>query len=66
MLRKELCSIALSILWPSDEELAHTMIPATSNCTGNKYLSQIDLDTGGEPSTRFPPERLVELIYMFS
>ena len=36
MLRKELCSIALSILWPLDEDLAYTMISATSKCTGKK------------------------------
>ena len=24
----------------------------------------IKIDTGGKPSTRFPPERLVELIYI--
>jgi len=36
MLRKELCTLALSILWPSDEDLAYTMTSATSKCTGKK------------------------------
>ena len=42
MLRKELCSIALSILWPSDEDLAYTMTSAVSNYTRNKCSTQIE------------------------
>ena len=36
MLRKELCALALSIFWPSDEDLAYTIESATSKCTGKK------------------------------
>ena len=42
MLRKELCTVALSIIYSSDGDLAYTMASATSKCTGKNYLSQIE------------------------
>ena len=36
MLRDELRTVALSTVWPSDEDLAYTMASATSKCTGKK------------------------------
>ena len=36
ILRNELCTVALSIGWPSDENLAYTMASAASNYTGKK------------------------------
>ena len=36
MLRKELCMVALSIVEPSDEDLAYIIESATSKCTGKK------------------------------
>ena len=36
MLRKELCTVALSIIYSSDEDLAYTIESATSKCTGKK------------------------------
>ena len=44
MLRKELCMVALSIVEPSDEDLAYTIESATSKCTGKNYLSQIECE----------------------
>ena len=41
MLRKELCALALSILWPSEEDLAYIIESATSKCTGKK-LSELN------------------------
>ena len=42
MIRKELCMVALSIIYSSDEDLAHTIGSATSKCTGKNYISQIE------------------------
>ena len=36
MIRREVCSIAISHPWPSNEDLAYTMTSATSKCTGKK------------------------------
>ena len=42
MLRNELCTVALSILWPLDEDLACTMASAATSYTGKNCLSQIE------------------------
>ena len=42
MLRKELCMVALSIIYSSYEDLAYTIESAASKCTGKNYLSQIE------------------------
>ena len=47
MLRNELCTVALSTCWPSDEYLAYTIESATSKYIRKNCLSQIkcaDLD----------------------
>ena len=36
MIRRELCRVATSNIWPSDEDLAYTMTSAISKCTGKK------------------------------
>ena len=34
--------MARSYPWPSDEDLAYTMISAISKCSGKNYMSQIE------------------------
>ena len=36
MIRREVCTIAISHPWPSDADLAYTMASAASNYTGKK------------------------------
>ena len=39
MIRRKVCSIAISHPWPSNEDLAYTMAFSISKCTGKNYLS---------------------------